>query len=89
MQTIEGQTAEGITIAMDDKSFLNCRYTRCTLIFSGGDCEWTADTLFIDCYLKMIGPALRVVNVLHCFSFAKDFGATGPPAPASTTPLVQ
>jgi hypothetical protein len=79
MQTIEGQTAEGITIAMDNKFFLNCRFTRCKLIFSGEQCEWL-ETAFIDCYVQMIGPALIAVNLLHSFGFAKDFGGT------STTP---
>lgn len=85
MTTVENQTAEGITIAMDDKYFLNCRFTRCNLVFSGGDCEWM-ESAFIDCEVTMIGPARRIVNILHSFGFAKDFGGDYSPGPASSMP---
>jgi hypothetical protein len=85
MQTVENQTAEGITIAMDDKYFLNCQFTRCVLVYSGGDCEWI-DTSFPDCELKLIGPALRALGVLQSFGFANDFGSGSPqPSAAPST----
>ena len=87
MQTVENQTADGITVAMDGKFFLNCHFTRCLLFFAGGDCEWR-DTYFTNCRIELIGPAARAVSVLHSFGFAKDFGGGEPSAPVSSKPSI-
>jgi hypothetical protein len=85
MQTVEGQRAEGITIAMDDKYFLSCHYTRCVLVFSGADSEWR-DTSFTECQIHLMGPALRIINMLHFFGLAGDVGSSSQSNPPSITP---
>jgi len=63
MQVVENQVVSGKTITIDEKSFVNCRYQDCTLLYGGGDYAW-AQTTFENCRLTLTGPAQRTVSLL-------------------------
>jgi hypothetical protein len=85
MTPIENDTKTGVVIYMDDRYFINCRYTDCTLIFAGGDFGWV-NSSFQNCKLSFEGPAGRTVNVLRMFSLLSDkFGQ--PAQPPQNTPI--
>jgi hypothetical protein len=71
MQTIENQVSSGKTITLDEKHFINCRFTDCKLVYSGGDYGWT-DTTFENCQVTLAGAAQRTATLLG------SFGALGP-----------
>lgn len=58
MQVVENKNETGTVVVIDDKNFINCRFKRCTLHYSGGDFAWT-DTQFEDCPVKLSGAAER------------------------------
>jgi hypothetical protein len=66
MQTIENEVASGKTISMDDKNFVNCRFSNCKLIYSGGDCTWVTSA-FPDCQIMLSGAAQRTAAFLAGF----------------------
>jgi hypothetical protein len=70
MQTIENQKDTGITITLDEKHFVNCHFTNCKLIYSGGDYAWT-DTKFESCQVTLAGAAQRTANLLGNFGMMK------------------
>ena len=78
MQAVENQTTSGVTISLDDKPFINCRFTNCTLIYSGGDYAWT-NTNFDNCPLQLSGAAQRTATLLG------NFGALNPGGPISVS----
>jgi hypothetical protein len=71
MTPVENARFSEATIAMDGKYFMNCTFTKCILVFTGEDCEWM-NTSFAECSFRFMGPALRILNVLHSFGLAKD-----------------
>ena len=82
MQPVENKSASGETVVLDDKVFLNCTFTRCRLIFGGGDFQWE-NTHFIDCQIQFAGPADRTVNFLRAFNLKPETigRPSAPPAP--------
>ena len=66
MIPVEGQVFENITIMMDNKYFMACSFSGCTLIYTGGDFGWT-DCKFDICILQFEGAALRSAKYLHHF----------------------
>ena len=40
MQTVENKTQTEAVLHMDDKLFINCAFTRCQMVYSGGDFAW-------------------------------------------------
>ena len=77
MQVIENKQDSGITVAIDDKHFVNCRFKNCKLIYSGGDYAWT-ETTFENCEVTLAGAAQRTLNLLGSFGMVK--GSTLPDA---------
>ena len=63
MQTVENQTATGATITLDDKHYVNCQFTNCRLIYSGGDYVLT-ETKLENCQFTLAGAAQRTVGLL-------------------------
>ena len=64
MQVVENKNETGTTIVIDDKNFINCRFTKCTLHYSGGDFAWT-DTHFENCPVKLSGAAERTSSLMY------------------------
>jgi hypothetical protein len=82
MQTIENEIASGLTVTLDEKHFINCHFTNCRLVYTGGDYAWT-DTTFEGCQVALAGAAQRTANLLGTFGAL----SLGGPQPASTLRL--
>lgn len=63
MTTIKGQTILSGDVNLDDKRFIGCKFTNCTLWYKGGQVEWDKDTTFIGCRWQFLDAALRIINV--------------------------
>ena len=63
METIERKTSTGEFITMDDKNFVNCNFTNCTLMYSGADFALT-NTRMENCQVTLAGAALRTASLL-------------------------
>jgi hypothetical protein len=85
MTSIENVEETGSTVFLDGKYFTNCKYTKCTLIYAGGDSGWTR-TQFVDCKLTFSGPASRTINILKSFNMLPQGGklSQGPRTPPSS-----
>ncbi len=85
MQSIENDSKTGAIVHLDGKLFLNCVFTKCQVIYSGGDFGWR-NTSFNDCQLNLEGPAQRTANLLQSFKLLNmdAFKKPTPPASPST-----
>jgi hypothetical protein len=72
MQIVEKQISSGETVTMDDKHFLNCKFTNCKLIYGGGDFQLT-ETAIDNCQFVLSGPAQKTA------AFLMNFGILKPP----------
>lgn len=89
MQTVENQSKTSEIVHVDGKMFINCVFTRCQMIYSGGDFAW-ANTVFNECQVTLEGPAKRTAEFLSHFNLFRPeaFAKTAPP-PSSSTKKVQ
>lgn len=63
MLTEQDKTFFDDLIELDDKLFIRCKFTNCTLRYKGGQTEWDKDTVFIGCRWEFLGTAERTVKV--------------------------
>lgn len=56
MQLVENQVVSGKSVAIDEHHFVNCKYSNCDVIYSGGDYAWT-NTKFENCRFSFSGSA--------------------------------
>jgi hypothetical protein len=75
---IEKQSFENVTVVLDGKYFNECKFSGCTLIYTGGDYGWV-DTTFDLCNLRLQGLAERTTRFLYEMGrlpadLTKDFG---------------
>jgi hypothetical protein len=85
MEIVQNQTTSGATVALDDKHFANCRFTRCTLIYAGGDFSWS-NTTFENCQLQFAGAAGRTMRFLGMFGLIKPGAALSAPGGITGAP---
>lgn len=85
MQTVENEKQTGAVVHMDNKVFINCAFTRCQMVYSGGDFAW-ANTVFQDCQVTLEGSAKRTAEFLSHFNLFRPeaFGKPAPPPSSST-----
>ena len=63
--TIENEVFTKVPVEMDDKRFLGCKFSGCTLRYEGGECSWDNKTIFDpSCRWEISGTAARIVNLL-------------------------
>ena len=79
MTAIENAIETGATVILDEKYFVNCRFTKCTLVYMGGEYGWI-DTQFVDCKIALQGSADRTAG------FLKHFGWSPPASLIPTDP---
>jgi len=62
---MENEVFTNVVVEMDDKRFLGCKFSGCTLRYEGGECSWD-DTTIIDpsCRWEISGTAARIVKLL-------------------------
>jgi hypothetical protein len=77
MQTIENQQEVGSVIHLDGKMFINCAYTNCKIVYSGGDYGWERTT-FTNCEVSLAGAARRTMDLLTHFGIFKPQGGQQP-----------
>lgn len=67
MQTLENKVVSRETIFLDDKHFVNCSFTECTLVYAGGDVAFSGTTSITDCQFALTGPADRTAIFMGTF----------------------
>jgi uncharacterized protein YjbI with pentapeptide repeats len=81
MTNVEGKSATGEVISLDDKNFINCRLTNCTLWYSGADFAM-ANTKLANCSVTLSGAAQRTASLLGLLGVLKaGAGGLNPPPP--------
>lgn len=68
MTTVERKAFFSMTIDIDNKRFVSCKFTNCALRYKGGQVEWDKDTTFISCqwdFLDDAGRTVKVLNIAH------------------------
>jgi hypothetical protein len=68
MKIVENKEAAGETVVLDDCSFINCKFTGCTVIYDGGEFSWI-NTRFENCAILLRGPAERTQKFLTHFGW--------------------
>ena len=68
MLNVNAETVLSAIIDMDNKKFVGCKLTNCTLRYAGGQVEWDKNTTFIGCRWDFFDSAKRTVNVLNISS---------------------
>ena len=83
MVNVENVNENGTVVFMDGKFFINCRYTKCTLVFTGGDFGWI-DSKFDQCNVRFEGPANRAIKFAQAFNIVSpEFVNTPKPSEKS------
>lgn len=72
METIVGKTFKNQTVVMDDKNYVQCTFTKCEIVYTGGDFSWVNAT-FDDCKITITGNAAKTM------AFAQQIGLLQPP----------
>lgn len=68
MKIVRDLEEKGATVILDDVSFINCKFTECTLIYHGGDSAWV-NCQFKNCPIVLQGAAARTQNFLLGFGW--------------------
>jgi hypothetical protein len=61
---IKNETFRTAVIDMDNKRFFGCKFSNCTLRYTGAQCEWDANTVFDSCTWQLLDAAERTVSAL-------------------------
>ena len=64
MLPVDNDVVEGKTIFLDDRYFVNCKFTKCSLIYAGGDFGWQGAE-FIERRISLRGPEDRTIKFLE------------------------
>jgi len=64
MDIVEGKKEKATTIVLDGKSFINCEFEDCTLVYHGGETAWV-NTSIRRCNVQLIGAASNTANALR------------------------
>jgi len=78
MQVIENKNDTGVTVALDDKQFVNCNFKDCTLVDTGGDFGWM-NTTFDNCKINLQGAAMRAAALMGTFGMKPIVSPTQTP----------
>jgi hypothetical protein len=70
MLNVERKSSTGEVISLDDKNFINCVFTNCTLCYSGADFA-LANTRLENCNVTLSGAAQRTASLLGVLGILK------------------
>lgn len=82
VQPIENESKTSVVVYMNNKLFINCDYTKCPMIYCGGDFAWR-NTKFVDCQISLEGAALRTATFLRHFKLFRTDALEKPAPPPS------
>jgi hypothetical protein len=68
MKILRNVEEHGTTVVLDDCSFVDCKFTHCTVLYHGGDVG-LFNTNFSDCRLILNGAAGKTAVILGCFGW--------------------
>lgn len=88
LTNVDGVSQTGGVVQIDNKFFVNCKFERCELIYTGGDVGW-ANCSFVDCPIKFNGDAQRTINLLQSFGFEVTKKENNPPKQSSNLGFIQ
>jgi hypothetical protein len=80
MQFIKNKKEQGTVVILDDTSFVDCTFTNCQILYSGGDYSWTR-TNFVNCQIGLQGHAARTAALLQSFGWKPLQPGTAPAPP--------
>ena len=80
MRIVQNESIVGQTVVMDDTLYINCTFTKCLIVYCGGDFGWQNAQFSTDCIIQFEGPARRL------FDFMKQFGLVKIPKPGEPLP---
>ncbi|MBI2820727.1 MAG: hypothetical protein HYX74_00750 [Acidobacteria bacterium] len=66
MQVIVNQNISNSVLQMDGYHYENCVINNSVLVYGGGDFSWT-NCQFVNCQIRMVGPAQRAIQFLQFF----------------------
>jgi hypothetical protein len=69
MELVSDQTFEKVTVQLDDRMYLRCRFVECDLMYGGGDFH-LEDCSLDRCTLKPFGSAARTIALLPTFGWS-------------------
>jgi hypothetical protein len=63
--SIENEVFTNVAVEMDDRRFVGCKFSGCTLRYEGGECSWDDKTVIdASCKWEISGTAARIVRLL-------------------------
>jgi hypothetical protein len=70
MKRIENREIRDVTLDIDDTEFINCQFTNCTLVYSGGPCVFQSQGE--NCRFQMKGAAANTFDLLQDLGMFDD-----------------
>lgn len=64
METIVGKSFKNQTVVMDDKNYVQCTFTQCEIVYTGGDFSWV-NAQFQDCKITITGNAGKTLAFMQ------------------------
>ena len=74
---VANKTQISTVIDMDNKRFVRCKFTDCTLRYAGGQCEWDNNAAFIQCSWEFKDAARRTAEIFMLGLNTGDFTCAG------------
>lgn len=85
MSAVEDKTFTAMTVSVDDKHFIRCKFKDCVLTYSGGDFAFAECALEGQTRFTFEGPAMRTIALLN--NFKLQIGQLTPPGLPIIEPL--
>ena len=70
MKRVENREIRDVTLDIDDNEFINCHFTQCTLVYSGGPCSFQSQGE--NCRFQMKGAAANTFDLLQDLGMIDD-----------------
>jgi hypothetical protein len=70
MKRVENREIRDVTLDIDDTEFINCHFTNCTLVYSGGPCSFQSQGE--NCRFQMKGAAANTFDLLQDLGMFDD-----------------
>ncbi|HEY7095458.1 MAG TPA: hypothetical protein VH437_01960 [Terriglobales bacterium] len=75
MKRVENRLIRDVTLEIDNMEFINCHFTNCTLVYSGGPCVFESNGE--NCRFQMKGAAANTFALLQDLGMFEDNNVEG------------